>query len=149
MIMSKESVQIGWFILNEPKEFTNHYEVAAWYQRILVPAGRYPVYGKFMYHEREKRFTNKIADTSISCRLDGIVTASDFSSLFAGNRIGSKIDEDKGEPSHTYLNPYAHALAEWILEGDSNYELTEEFEAREIPFVYNGKEQKTYGIFKK
>lgn len=147
--MAKEKFQIGWFTLKEDKEYTRNYEFAAWYQVIKVPKGQYPVYAnEFAYHERERRYLDKIKDTAIFYPLHGEVVASDFSAHFAGNRVGNKVNEDVGEQSYVVCQPYAHALAKGILEGDVDIELLPEFEAREIPYVYDGKEQKTYGIFK-
>ena len=37
------SKQIGWFILKEDYEFENTFECAAWYERVKVKAGRYPM----------------------------------------------------------------------------------------------------------
>lgn len=144
--MRKEKFQIGWYVLKEDTIFRdNSYQCAAWYQDINVPAGQYPVYSYGYCYD------NKLDDLSIVCKLDGIVTQSDFSSHFGGVRYGNKVDEEKGKKSTYILSPYAHALARWILKGDSNYELLPEFEAREIRFTssIDGEEHTTYGIFKK
>lgn len=107
--------KIGVFRLTEPKEYTNHYETAAWYQRVLVDPGDYDV----------------ILDTNgyhwVLVSLPGIVTKSDFTSLWGGVAFGkSKIDEDKGKESRyvMQMNPYNVARAvldndpHWILDQD-------------------------------
>lgn len=143
-------VQIGWFVLTEEKEFRKaDYECASWYQVIKVTAGKYPVYGRFAYSEREDKEKNEIKYNSIVCRLDGVIVESDFSSHFAGERVGNKINTDAGKNGSIYLYPYSFQLANWVLEGNGCYELLPEFEARKIKFTYNGEEKVTYGIFKK
>jgi hypothetical protein len=143
-------VQIGWFVLTEEKEFKKaDYECASWYQVIKVPAGKYPVYGRFAYSEREDKETNEIKYNSIVCRLDGVIVESDFSAHFAGERVGNKVNTDVGENGSVHLYPYSFQLAKWILEGEGCYELLPEFEAREIKFTYDSEERVTYGIFKK
>jgi hypothetical protein len=111
--------KIGVFRLTEPKEYTNLYETAAWYQRILVEPGDYDV----------------ILDATqypwVLVSLPGIVTKSDFTSLWGGVAFGKpKIDEDKGKESKyvIQMNPYnvADAVANndphWILDSDIGIE---------------------------
>lgn len=145
-----ESFQIGWYVLEEDQTFRNSFECAAWHQDVKVKAGRYPLFGKFEFRENDRCWVSKINYMSVSCRLDGIVESSDFTSHFAGNAIGSKVDQDKGKAASYYINPYAHSVAHSIIKSDGNcsYQLLEEFEAKEIPFVYDGVEKVTYGIFK-
>lgn len=151
--MTKESFQIGWYVLEDPTEFTNRgYECAAWHQTIMVPAGKYPVMAReYAYHERERRYMDKIKDNAIECGLTGEIVGSDFSAHFAGNRVSNKIGSDKGQQGECYLNPYAHALAKEMLGGKcERWELLPNFEAREIHFVgFDGEPRKTYGIFRK
>lgn len=150
--MNKESFQIGWYNQKEDKEYTNNgYACAAWYEKVFVKAGKYPVYAReYSYNERERKFENKIKDTSIGIGLPGVITGDNFSSYFCGNMVGEgQFNQHVGEESKVYLNPYAHALAKEILEGNSNIELLPEFQAQEINFtsMIDNKPCKTYGIF--
>ena len=144
--------QIGWYTVPKDKEYTdNGYECAAWYKRILVKAGRYPVMArKFQFHERERRMTDQLEDRTISIKLTGTVTADDFAGRFCGNLIDKenpKFNQYVGEESELYLSPYSHAVAKSIIEGTSQIELLPQFQAREIHFEYNGEPKVTYGIF--
>lgn len=143
----KTPFQIGWYVLTEPKEFRNTYEYAAWYQNVLVPAGRYPVTGYYGFNERDRRVTDQIDDLSISCKLVGKITGSDFSSGFGGVQYGSKRDINLGQESSVYFNPYAHSVAKDICEGKSPFVLLPQFEARPVHFNYQGRPHTTYGIF--
>jgi len=145
---------VGYYVVKEDEVFTdNGYACAAWFKKILVKAGRYAVMaGQYSYHERDKYYMDKLADRSLSVKLPGTVVAADFQGRYFGKPIGGSDDASKkylGETSSICLSPYAHATALAILEGTSSIELLPEFEAREIPFEYEGKPNKTYGIFRK
>ena len=149
-----DKFQIGWYTVSEDTEYTDRgYECAAWFKRIMVKAGKYPVMAdKFFYNEREKTKTNQLEDRAISIKLTGTVTADDFAGRFCGNLIeGAEFNKYVGQDDSLYLTPYTHSVAHSILGGKSNIELLDEFEAREIHFVscIFGKEEPcvTYGIF--
>lgn len=148
-----EKFILGYFNLKEDTVYTDRgYECAAWYQDILVKAGKYPVYSDgYQYHERDRRYTDQLADRSISIPLPGIVTAADFGARYFGMPVGNDENSKKyvGKETVYYRGPYAHSLAKSIIEGDSCVELLPEFEARVIEFTsfIDGKPCKTYGIF--
>lgn len=147
--MSK-SIQIGWYELKEDKEFLNNgFECAAWYEKIFVKSGKYPVYGQYQYHEREHCYTNEIKSNSISCKLEGTITGDNFSSYFCGNLINIHQNEKIGQKSSHYLRPYAFSIAEDILKGNSNFVLLDEFEAKKVYFDYNGERHSTHEIINK
>jgi hypothetical protein len=146
--MANEKFQIGWYILEEDKVFRNTYSYAAWYQDVLIKAGKYPVYAReYQYNERLRKYENELKDFgNIVVVLPGVVTGSDFSSHYGGVAIGSKVDQDLGEQSEYMYHPYAHSLAHSILEGKSNIELITPFEAQYVHFEYNGEMHKTANI---
>lgn len=45
--MDRPAIQIGVFHLAKETELTQHYETAAWYTKISVPPGDYPIYTRF------------------------------------------------------------------------------------------------------
>ena len=104
--------KIGVFRLTEPREFTNHYETAAWYQTILVEPGDYDV---FLY-------TNGYPWVTVS--MEGRVVKSDFTSLFGGVAFGKpKIDEDKGEIRKHVMQYNAYNIARYALDNHPNWVL--------------------------
>lgn len=142
---------IGYLVLKEPKVYTNTYECAAWYQKVEVPAGKYPVYGYQLSSWPDAPPPSDQID-HYSCRLKGKVVGSNFSSYFCGNMVGSgKFNEDVGQDAEYLIDggSRGYALAWSILKGESDIELLPEFEAREVPFEYEGEMKSTAGIFKK
>lgn len=141
--------QIGWFILKEDTEYCDRgYECAAWYENILVKAGRYPIEAP-KYREREDgRIEAHVSSASIP--LDGTITSDYFGTLYFGMPVGIYDEEkNKGKKSTYHMRPYLHSLAKHILSGCDEYELLPEYEAREIKFDWDGEEHTTYGIFRR
>lgn len=138
-----EKIQIGVFNVPEDKEFLNNgFACAAWYEKVLVKAGQYPILG-------ELNSDGTVDYKSVSIQLPGVITASDFSSHFGGLRIGSKVDEEVGKESRISLRPYAFSVAEAILKGDSQYELFPEFAARQVDFTFAERPCTTRQIYRK
>lgn len=141
--------QVGWFHLKEDTIYTNTFEFAAWYEKVLIPAGRYPV-EIIDYHEENCRVRGHINSAYIT--MTGTIVSDYFAAHFCGVPV-SDYDTSKNveeESTHT-TSIYLYDLAEDILKGNSSYELYPEYEAKEINFVswYDGKEKTTHGIFKK
>jgi len=99
-----EFKRIGWFHVNEETVFTRYYEVAAWYTNIEVQPGWYPVY-------QEKPGADFFVE------MPGVIVGSDFTSLFCGNRVGSKVNEDV-EKEDTYV------LSGWDFQLKTRDEIT-------------------------
>jgi hypothetical protein len=115
------STRIGTYVLTEPTEFTNSsYETAAWWSKVLVPAGEYPVVGKVDEN-------GQVEDDSISVALTGVCTAAHFPALWGGVPIGNVErgrDPRIGKPETYHLRPYAHSLARVFLQDeDTRYRL--------------------------
>lgn len=148
--------QIGWFTLKEDKVFCdNGYECAAWYENILVPAGKYPInvvdYTVMHFDdERRKRYNGRVKGhiDSAYITMDGTIVSDDFGSRFYGMPIGDyDIYQNKGKPSRYTMQMYLYSLADSVLhDPDSPYELLPEYEAREVYFEYDGEQHKTHEI---
>ena len=139
--MTEQRKQIGWLIVGEGEKGTLHYETASWYKKLLLDAGKHPIYATF----EESR--NDAKDTSIHASVEGTVVSDAFPSSFGGNIFSSNLNQHVGQRDTWHWTPYAHALAKGILEGDvKNVELLDNFRAVVKPFVYQGKNQITYDI---
>lgn len=120
--MSEKKFQIGWYILPEDREFTNTFEFAAWYERVLVPAGRYPAYATKMQ--------GSDVDGFIYVYMDGTITSDYFAAHYCGVPISNyDCEKNKGkEGSHT-MYAYAYSVAESILSDSPEWELLPGFTA--------------------
>ena len=151
--------QIGWFILKEDTEFTNTYECAAWYENVLVKAGRYPMeVPRFKIIERDcgRMVDGHIGMIGVS--LPGTITSDEFGARFYGVPVGYYDNyKNKGKESSHYFRQYLYGVADAILHHDKSlytsnkyeYQLLPEYEARDINFEYNGERCTTHGIFEK
>lgn len=146
--------QIGWFHLKEDHVFTNTFECAAWYENVLVKAERYPLEVPDYRVDDEGMIHGHI--DMIGVGLPGIITSDEFGARFCGVPIGSYDNtQNKGKESSHYYRQYLYAVADLIINGDESiyannyreFELLPEYEAREIRFIYDGKELITHGIF--
>ena len=152
-------MQIGWFVLKEDKDFYNDFETAAWYERVAVKAGKYPLVvfdGRF-YEDGEL----KCSVDSVYAEMEGTLVSDNFQTLFYGVPVGECYDTKKnaGKRKETHATFYTFQIAKAVVEGSSlksmegnyEFELLPEYEAKEIRFVstYDNLEKSTYGIFKK
>ena len=148
--------QIGWFVLHKNTEFTNTYECAAWYENVLVKAGRYPM----EVPEYKLNGDNEVSGhiDMIGVDLPGIITSDEFGARFFGVPVGDYDNyKNTGKESSHYFRQYLYAVADAILHPENSlytsenysYELLPEYEARDIHFEYDGKPCVTYGVFKK
>lgn len=128
-----EQIQIGWAIYPEDKEERDAgYECAAWYEDYLVKAGKYPIYAKHDYHERDRRYERSINYNSILITVEGVITGDNFSSYFCGNMIAPNYDKHVGEKTTKYHRPYDFMLAEMIQQGKA--ELLPEYVVEDCEF---------------
>ena len=153
--------QIGWFILHEDTEFTNTYECAAWYENVLVKAGRYPIEVPD-YKIEDTKWGKEVSGhiDMIGVYLPGIITSDEFGARFYGIPLGSYDNyKNKGKESSYYFRQYLYGVASAILDSEGSlykskkytYELLSEYEAKEINFIsdYDGRNIKTWGIFER
>lgn len=153
------NMQIGWYHLKEDTVFTNEFETAAWYERVKVPAGKYPIEVsdyrvRHFDDERRRRFNGEVDGhcSGVYICMDGTIVSDNFQSLFYGSPIGEPYDTGKnaGKPSRHNSFNYLFNVAESILhDPETPYELFPEFEAVEEPFVsdYDGKTHMSHGIY--
>lgn len=141
-----EKVQIGWYILENDTEMRDAgYECAAWYEDYLVKAGKYPVYGKHNYHERDRRYTREINYNSLVIVLKGVITGDDFSSYFCGNLVAEKSNQHIGEEVTKTLRPYDFTFIDMVEAGKA--ELLPDYEIGQKTF-YSTIDNKNHTIRK-
>lgn len=153
--------QIGWYHLKEDTVFTNDFETAAWYERVKVPAGKYPVvvcdYRVLHFDdERRRRFNGEVTGHcgGVYICMDGTIVSDNFQSLFYGSPIGEPYDTGKnaGKPSRHNSFSYLYSVAQSVLDDpESPYELFPEYEARAEQFVseYDGKVKTSHEVYLK
>lgn len=154
--MDKQNkTQIGWYTLKADKVFRNTYECAAWYEDVLVKAGKYPV---VVYNISVLTHENPKYDKSVKghidaayVHLDGTIVSDEFGARFCGMPIGDYDNlKNAGKPSSHSMMSYMYCVADSILnDSESPWELFPEFEAREIHDEWDGKEFVTHGIYKR
>jgi len=102
--------KIGVFRLSESKEFTTHYETAAWYQKVLVEAGDYDA------------FLLTDGYPWVVVRLTGTVTSSYFPTLWGGVVVGNRgIDERVGKTADHGLQYNPYMIARLFLDKHPNW----------------------------
>ena len=140
--------QIGWYSLKEDTVFRNAgFETAAWYEDILVKAGKYPIEVSH-YKVRD----NGIVDGWVSSAyiyMDGVITEDYFPSLFFGNVVTDyDTTKNAGKESTYRMMPYLYQIADSILEdAETPYELLPEYEAKIHRLTYNGEQHEIAELF--
>jgi hypothetical protein len=137
-------VKIGTYTLDEPTEFTLYYEVAAWWTKILVPAGEYDITG-------QEYIDGTIKDTSVTIALEGEVIENHTPALFGGVAYGgSNKDKYNGEIRTKHISPYAHAVAKQAVEGslDPRWQLNDRVTPQKVYFysTIDGEQRHTYKL---
>ena len=152
--MSK-ATQIGWYTLKEDKVFRNTYECAAWYEDVIVKAGRYPavVYDFHILKHDNPKYNNRVKGriNGTYIHMDGTIVCDEFGGRYFGMPI-SNYDNGKnaGKPSSHSMMIYMHDLADSILnDSESPWDLLPEFEARKIHGEWNGEPYTSHGIYKR
>ena|SRR6185369_9618438 len=125
-----ESIQriwIGNYVLKSAKAFEQYGEYAADYCTVNAPAGEYPIYALRI---------NGRAWHSVSVSIPGTIVSGSW-----WNKL------QPGEKRTIHLNFYPHAIAKILLDGaESMVILNADILAKEIPFEFDGKQHKTYGL---
>ncbi len=151
--------QIGWVVIEKDTIFHDAgFECAAWWQDILVKAGKYPAYVIDMSFRRDNQVDGYIA--SVWAELEGTITQDYFGSLYCGVPI-STYDNKKnaGKKASYRWHSYLYEMADNMLDPDSRfgmekeikYELLPEYEAKcyEFRSEYDQKSIESSGIFRK
>jgi len=109
------TVRIGTLTLAAPREFTNTYETASWFQRVLVPAGDYEVTANL------DSPTGRSGSTVywVHVTMPGTAVQSFFPSSFGGVMHGEgATDRWVGEPATARVScVYGYQLAQAIAAG--------------------------------
>ncbi len=120
-------VLIGYYVLEEAREFDVPMEVAAYQRTILVQPGRYPIKARLLLACQKPH----IEMSSLVIYLPGTITHSAYPSLCGGVYYSGNTDTDLGQLSCTALQPYAYDVARLVQNGQPLYQLTEHFVARD------------------
>lgn len=146
-----KGTQIGWYNVKTDMDYINNgFECAAWFEKIHIKAGKYPIVVYAIDFDTEGKMHSSI-DSGYIC-YEGEIICDDFQSRFCGTPIGSYDgNQNKGKKTEASESVYLYSLAHSILEGSIMYELFPEYEAREINFtsIFDGRQLTTWGIFKK
>ena len=147
--------QIGWYNLKKDRIFRNTYEYAAWYEDVLVKAGKYPVvvYDFRVLKHDSPDFNSRIEGHigTVSVHMSGTIVSDEFGARFYGVPVGDYDNtKNAGKPSNHSMMAYMYSVAESVLkDSESPWELLPEYEARPIQGEREGKPYTVYGIFRK
>lgn len=139
----RQTIQIGEYVVTQAVERTKHYECAAWFTRIRVEPGRYPV----MAEVEDGRVRDH---PGLMVSMPGTIVEDNFQPLFGGNAIDKAYDrkQNAGKPYTFHFSIYAHTVANVMLdrpEDKGGWEL-EGFHAERVEFEYDGKPCVTHRI---
>lgn len=139
-----KATQIGWFTLKEDKIFRNSFECAAWYEDVLVKAGRYPV---LVYDLRVSKSDDPVLNGVIKghigmtyTHMDGTTVSDEFGARFCGVPIGSYDNRKNADkPSSHSMATYMHEMARSIVEDpETPWELLPEYKVRVSQMEWKG-----------
>lgn len=147
-----DGVLIGYRILKEDTVMVkNDYECAAWYERLLVKAGKYPIYAYRLSHYMKDGVYVTEVDWSNYIHYEGTIIDDYFGTLYCGVPI-STYDEKKNTGKKTQYSQhiYCYSLAKAVLNGSGEYELLPEYKAESIDFKssYDGEQHTAHHILK-
>lgn len=110
--------RIGTFILEAPHVFRNRYEVAAWFQDVEIQPGEFEVCAYTFGEPMRPDGNGRLPHGAWTVRgLMGVVVASNFDALFAGNVIVPNRDRDRGAAAEVqFAGGYLYDLARGIVE---------------------------------
>ena len=146
--------QIGWFTLKEDKLFFNDFECAAWYEEVLVKAGRYPVvvYDFSVLKHESQKYNNRVEGHigGTYTTMPGTIVSDYFESRFYGMPFGKDYDtkQNVGKPARHNMFAYMYEIAESVLTNkDSPWELLPEFEAKQTEGEWQGEKHIYHNIY--
>lgn len=154
-ISMSKATQIGWYNLKEDRIFRNTYECAAWYEDVLVKAGKYPVvvYDFRVLTHDNPDFNSRIEGHigTVSVHMSGTIVSDEFGARFYGVPVGDYDNtKNAGKPSRYSVMAYMYSVADSVLnDAESPFELFPEYEARAIHGELDGKPFTTHAIYKK
>lgn len=120
--------QVGWYVVSEPKEFSQYGEYAADYWSARVEPGDYPLYA--------------FRDCGQPWHSLGVEMPATVVSGSWWNKM------QPGSERSVYVSPRAYSVAAAIVNGEQTpIRLLEGVEARAVQFEYNGEQKTTHGLF--
>jgi hypothetical protein len=114
----QKPVKVGTVLVPKGYEKTTHYECAAWYTRTITTEDQTVDLMALVTRDREGLMQIDTSGHAVWFKAIGTITGSDMSPLFCGNRIGSKVNEDKGEDFGFAVSTYGYLMIESILKGE-------------------------------
>lgn len=150
--MSK-ATQIGWYTLKADKIFRNTYECAAWYEDVLVKAGKYPVlvYDFRILKHQDPKFDGCIEGHigGTYTHMDGTVISDDFGGRYFGVPISDYDNtQNAGKPASHSMMAYMYEVAGSVLnDPESPWELFPEYEAKAIHGEWDGEPYTIYALY--
>lgn len=142
---------IGYYHLKEDKVFhVANFECAAWYENILVKAGKYPIHSlSSCLYRHDNKLKYAILDASVE--FTGIIQSDYFGTLIGGVPVGTYDEYQNAGQGSSYLRHLSdYEIADDMLSNeDSPYELLPEYEAVRIDFEYEGEWHTSHRVFLK
>lgn len=147
-----KEIEIGKITIKKDTEFVdNGYECAAWYQKILVKAGTYPLYTTI----RCECDDGTILCDMVRAVLPGTVVSDYFGSMLCGVPVGTYDgSKNAGKASEYHWGVHDFSFAEYVFTGfeDDTYrfEIDPAYAVREEKFnsSYDGAEMTTHRIYR-
>lgn len=119
--------QVGWLVIDKPRDFNHFGEYGADYWTTTVQPGRYPLYA---LRDCGNRWH------SLLVSMPAVVKSGSWWNKRA-----------PGEETTSHSSPRAYDVARLVLAGEGSVELLPGIEARRIDFEHNGKASHTHGLF--
>ena len=139
--------QIGWFNLKEDMVFTNTFECAAWYENVLVKAGKYPVEVYDLKWMDDGRID--FSCHGVYTTMHGTIVSDYFAALYCGVPVSDRpydTTKNAGKEAEHHDYRYTYDVTE-----EAGFELFPEYEIREIKYIssFDGEERITHEIYKR
>ena len=138
--------RIGVIVLDNDTEMTNaNFETAAWWEKLLIPAGEYEIMAEFEDYNK-----NKVKNAYVT--YEGTVIADYFGALFFGNPVGT-YDNYKNKGNHSSYSTfmYGFMLGESVEQDPEHYKLDEGFTTVKESWIskFDGKEHTLISVVRK
>lgn len=137
-----QRLRIGTYTLLTETERVNHYETAAWFKKIRVSPGDYPIWGTLAHTDSPRGWDT--VDSAGTDDMPGIVTDAFFPSLFGGVMVGANPGAEMigkhGVAFGIRWRGYelAHAIAEAVTANDPSLALVDKLSHRSSTAVKRG-----------
>ena len=145
-------IQIGYITIKKDTEFVdNGYECAAWFEKIMVKAGRYPLFTEINCECDD----GCILCGQVTARLPGTVVSDYFGSMYCGVPVGTYDgSKNAGKPAEYHWGVFDFSFAEYIynhFEDETySFEIDPAYVVKEVKFnsCVDGEERTTHRIYR-